>query len=64
MATVGHRAWTGLEKDWLGVKGGDMWWSHADSATYRVWLADAGFFIEEERFSEGQGRHLFLVASR
>lgn len=24
LATVGHRAWTGLEKDWLGVKGGDI----------------------------------------
>src|SRR3989442_695107 len=38
MATLGHRAWTGVEKDWLGVKRGDMWWSQADANTYRQWL--------------------------
>jgi len=42
IATVGHRAWTGTERDWLGVPGGDMWWEHADAATYRRWLTDAG----------------------
>jgi SAM-dependent methyltransferase len=28
IATVGHGAWTGTEKDWLGVPGADMWWRH------------------------------------
>lgn len=65
VATVGHGAWTGTEKDWLGVRGGDMWWSHEDAATYRKWLADAGLAIGEEHFiPEGQGGHVFLVASR
>jgi SAM-dependent methyltransferase len=65
VATVGHRAWTGLEKDWLGVDGGDMWWSHADAGTYRQWLADAGLRIEIETFvPEGTGGHTFIVAVR
>jgi SAM-dependent methyltransferase len=65
LATVGHGAWTGLEKDWLGVEGGDMWWSHADAATYRAWLADAGFTIERETFvPEAAGGHVFVLATR
>jgi SAM-dependent methyltransferase len=65
VATVGHQAWTGLEKDWLGVDGGDMWWSQADAGTYRQWLADAGLRIEIETFvPEGTGGHTFIVAVR
>lgn len=65
LATVGHQAWTGLEKDWLGVAGGDMWWSHADAATYRGWFADAGLAVERETFvPEGAGGHVFLLATR
>jgi SAM-dependent methyltransferase len=65
IATVGHGAWTGTEKDWLGVPGGDMWWSHENAETYRTWFADAGCFVEEERFvPEDQGGHVLLVASR
>ena len=65
LATVGHTAWTGLEKDWLGVMGGDMWWSHADADTYRRWLADAGLNVERETFvPEGAGGHTFMVATR
>jgi len=64
-ATVGHQAWTGLEKNWLGVEGGDMWWSHADADTYRRWLADAGLQIELETFiPEGAGGHTFMLATR
>lgn len=62
MATVGRQAWTGIEKNWLGVEGGDMWWSHADSTTYRSWLTDAGFEIERETFvPEGTGGHTFFL---
>ncbi len=65
MATVGHEAWTGLEKDWLGVEGGDMWWSHADAGTYRHWLADAGLTVELETFvPEGAGGHTLILATR
>lgn len=65
IATVGHKAWTGLEKDWLGVKGGDMWWSHADADTYRRWLAETGLTVELETFvPEGRGGHTFVLATR
>jgi SAM-dependent methyltransferase len=65
IATVGHRAWSGTEKDWLGVAGGDMWWDHADATTYQRWLGDAGFVVESERFvPEGTGGHSFVLASR
>ena len=65
VATVGHRAWTGVERDWLGVPGGDMWWSHENTETYRTWFADAGLSIREEHFvPEDQGGHVFLLASR
>jgi len=65
IATVGHHAWTGMEKNWLGVEGGDMWWSHADVETYRRWIADAGLRLEFERFvPEGKSGHVFLLAQR
>jgi SAM-dependent methyltransferase len=65
LATVGHEAWTGLEHDWLGVEGGDMWWSHADASTYRRWFSEAGLNVELETFvPEGAGGHTLLVAAR
>lgn len=65
LATVGHQAWTGIEKDWLGVEGGDMWWSHADAETYRRWLTDVGLRIELQTFvPEGTGGHTFVLATR
>jgi len=65
LATVGHRAWTGLERDWLGVLGGDMWWSHAGADTYRRWLSDAGMSVEIEAFvPEGDGGHTLILSRR
>lgn len=65
IATVGHGAWTGTEKDWLGVPGGEMWWSHEDAETYQRWFTDAGLGVEEERFvPEDEGGHVLLVACR
>lgn len=65
VATTGHDAWTGSEDDWLGG-GAAMWWSHADAATYREWLAAAGFAVERQEFvPEGEGGHeLFWARSR
>lgn len=62
MATVGHEAWTGQEDDWL--QGGvSMCWSHADEATYRAWLVDAGFEVLWTRFvPEGEGGHTLVLA--
>jgi SAM-dependent methyltransferase len=65
LATVGHSAWTGLEKDWLGVSGGDMWWSHEGADTYRRWLTEAGLKVEIESFvPEGDGGHTLMLARR
>jgi 2-polyprenyl-3-methyl-5-hydroxy-6-metoxy-1,4-benzoquinol methylase len=60
LLTAGHTAWTGTEENWLGG-GAPMWWSHADAATYRRWLADAGLAVEEEAFvPEGDGGHVLF----
>jgi 2-polyprenyl-3-methyl-5-hydroxy-6-metoxy-1,4-benzoquinol methylase len=62
LATTGSQAWTGTEEAWLG---GDapMWWSHADAATYRRWLAGAGLRIESEGFvPEGDSGHQLFWA--
>jgi len=57
---VGSRAWTGVEEDWLGVKGATMFWSHADAGTYRLWFENVGFNVIEETFVPdpiGRGGH-------
>lgn len=65
MATLGARAWTGREHDWLGVAGATMSWSHADAATYRSWLSSAGFEIVRDSFvPEGNGGHQLFHAKR
>ena len=65
LATVGHNAWTGLERNWLGMPGADMWWSHADAATYREWMTTVGLRIEREEFvPDGPGGHIFILATR
>jgi SAM-dependent methyltransferase len=65
LATVGHTAWTEVEKDWLGVEGADMSWSHADAETYRLWFGDAGLQLQLEKFiPEGNGGHTLVLASR
>ena len=65
MATLGARAWTGSEEDWLGVEGATMYFSHASSATYRSWLEAAGFSIIREGFvPEGEGGHQLFLARR
>ena len=64
VATVGHTAWTGSERDWLGG-GAPMWWSHPGAATYRAWIESAGLAINDERFvAEGTGGHTLFVATR
>ncbi len=65
MATVGADAWTGTEENWLGVRGGRMYWSHADAATYERWCTEAGLTTRWMRFvPEGQGGHTLLLAQR
>jgi SAM-dependent methyltransferase len=64
VGTTGHRAWTGVEDDWLGG-GAPMWWSHADAATYRRWITEAGLTVEREEFvPEGESGHALFWARR
>jgi len=63
LCTVGHKAWTGTEENWLGVAGATMFWSHADQATYQTWLRTAGFRIVTTRFvPEDDGGHTLCLA--
>ena len=64
LLTAGLDAWTGSEDSWLGTDT-TMWWSHADAATYRRWLLDAGFVIDEEGIvPEGDSGHALFWAHR
>ncbi|HEU4370726.1 MAG TPA: class I SAM-dependent methyltransferase [Methylomirabilota bacterium] len=63
MGTLGSAAWTGTERDWLGVEGATMYWSHADAQTYRRWLGEAGFEVHVDEFvPEGDGGHHLFYA--
>ncbi|MET9272310.1 class I SAM-dependent methyltransferase [Kribbella sp. NPDC003557] len=64
VCTTGHTAWTGTDDNWLDG-GAAMWWSHADAATYRDWLTDAGFTIDSETFvPEGSSGHALFWTRR
>jgi len=64
VATTGQGAWTGVEENWLGG-GVPMWWSHADAATYRSWIGEAGLSIEREEYvPEGDVGHALFWASK
>ncbi|MGP4020430.1 class I SAM-dependent methyltransferase [Saccharopolyspora sp. 5N708] len=64
LTTTGHGAWRGSEADWLG-SGATMWWSHADTATYRSWISTAGFDIVSSEFiPEGTSGHTLFWARR
>jgi SAM-dependent methyltransferase len=63
MITVGHNQWTGIEKDWLDIPGGTMYWSHADAATYKTWLLENRFTIRWTRFvPEDESGHTLILA--
>jgi SAM-dependent methyltransferase len=62
LVTVGHRAWTGTEEDWLGG-GATMYWSHGDIEMYLRWLSEMGFSVETSLFvPEGEGGHVLVLA--
>lgn len=65
LLTAGAQAWTRSELGWLGAET-EMWWSHADTATYRSWLKDAGFRIVPKQYMpEGHSGHsLFRSLAR
>jgi len=66
LATVGADAWTGTEDNWREVPGATMYWSHADAATYRDWLAEAGLQVmrEEDQIDPHGGKHMIVLAQR
>lgn len=65
IATLGSSTWTGWEKDWLGVKGAEMYWSHADRDTYFAWLNEIGFEVIEDRLiPEGDSGHQLFIARK
>jgi len=64
LVIAGHRSWTGTEDNWLDGAT-PMWWSHADAATYRSWLEQAGLEITARVFvPEGDGGHALFWARR
>ncbi|MCM3925096.1 class I SAM-dependent methyltransferase [Frankia sp. AiPs1] len=64
LAITGQDAWTGVEQDWFG-SGQPMWWSQADAATYRSWIAASGLVVESEHFvPEGSSGHALFWARR
>jgi SAM-dependent methyltransferase len=60
-AIVGKHAGAWIERDWRGVAGTSMYWSHADLAAYRAWFAAAGFDIVEEGTQPAHGEPGFAV---
>ena len=65
LITVGGATWTGTEEDWLGVADAQMYWSHADQATYQQWLEALGLRIIWTRFiPEGSGGHILMLAQK
>ncbi len=64
LATTGAQEWTGTQDHWLGGTA-TMWWSHADAATYRAWITQAGLTIDSEQFvPEGASGHQLFWAHR
>ena len=62
LITVGHRAWTGYQEAWYGAP---MYWSHADEATYVIWLREIGFVVQWKEFiPEGAGGHVLVCGRR
>jgi 2-polyprenyl-3-methyl-5-hydroxy-6-metoxy-1,4-benzoquinol methylase len=64
LATTGAQEWTGTQDHWLGGTAA-MWWSHADAATYRDWITQAGLTIDSEQFvPEGNSGHQLFWTCR
>ncbi|MEU7838067.1 MULTISPECIES: class I SAM-dependent methyltransferase [unclassified Nonomuraea] len=64
LVTTGWESWTGTEDGWLGGAT-TMWWSHADAATYRTWLREAGLEVTSEAFvPEGDSGHALFWARK
>ncbi len=59
LAVVGHRNWMGIE-DYLGAQ---MFWDHADVATYLQWFQDVRLMPVWNRYiPEGASGHVLVLA--
>jgi cyclopropane fatty-acyl-phospholipid synthase-like methyltransferase len=59
LAIVGAQTWTGVE-DYFGA---EMFWEHADTATYLQWFAEADLEPQWSRFiPEGDAGHGLILA--
>jgi cyclopropane fatty-acyl-phospholipid synthase-like methyltransferase len=59
LAIVGAQRWTGVEP----YMGADMFWDHADTATYLDWFTEAGLIPVWHRFiPEGDAGHTLILA--
>jgi SAM-dependent methyltransferase len=61
LAIVGRFPWTGIERDFRGVRGVPMYWGLASVTDARAWCADAGLAIEEEGVQPPRGNPGFSV---
>jgi 2-polyprenyl-3-methyl-5-hydroxy-6-metoxy-1,4-benzoquinol methylase len=65
MATVAMNSDEYTEKDWLGVQGANMFWSHAELSTTRKWINDAGISIVYEKYiPEGNHGHQLIFGKK
>lgn len=62
---TGETRFTGVEENWLGSNA-EMYWSHANGATYERWLAETGFeVLRRSKVPEPGAEHaLFLARKR
>lgn len=66
LATVGHDAWTGVERDWRGVPGACMYYSQATITRYLEWFAAAGLDVVERgrEPKRGEPGYAMLIARK
>lgn len=66
IATVGQEPWTGVESDWRGVRGAQMYYSHGAAEHYRAWFAAAGLKLVEQGREPRTGNpgYAMLLAQR
>ena len=64
LSILGHGAYEGMTRGWLGVDA-PMYWSHADAGTYRRWLREVGFVVlHQEYIPEGDSGHELFLARK
>jgi len=61
LAILGKHQGDWVERDWRGVEGATMYWSHASLSSYRAWFTEAGLAIVEEGTQPERGTPGFAV---